>query len=272
MPRLAYGRVYTVDRVEARKLLIETYEETGNLSETARRWQTSRHVVSKWVRRYQAEGEAGLEDQSRRPHNSPRQTPPEIEEQVMDAGATRPWEKTGYGRRRLAHYLAGQGLEISPHTIRLIFRRHRPPQKRVRRNTVYPDHWAWDVEDPFSLIQTDGKDILDKGALGTQRTTHMLHHGLPRYQWTACESRTRLRFLAYSHRLNRTNGLSFMMLTLMWLRAFGIETSVTLYTVVSPQLVLRVYWARGSRGAACSSLRVSLVRKTAASPSAGGCE
>jgi len=225
VPRLAYRRVYRMDRVEARKLLIESYEETGNLSETARRWQTSRHVVRKWVRRYRDEGEAGLEGRSRRPHDSPQQTPPEVEEQVMGA-----WEKTRYGRRRLAHYLARQGLHISPHTIRHIFRRHRPPQKRVRRNTVYPAHWAWDVEDPFSLIQTDAKDILDKGALGTKRTTHMLHHGLPRYQWTACESRTRLRFLAYSHRLNRTNGLSFMMLTLMWLRAFGIETAVTFQT------------------------------------------
>jgi transposase len=211
--------------VEARKLLIETYEETGNLSETARQWETSRHVVRKWVRRYEAEGEAGLEDRSRRPHHSPRQAPPEIEEQVMEA-----WEKTRYGRRRLAHYLARQGLELSPHTIRHILRRHRPPQKRIRRKPLYPAHWAWDVDDPFSLIQTDVKDILDKGALGTKRTTHLRRQGLPRYQWTACESRTRLRFLAYSHRLNRTNGLSFMMLVLMWLRAFGCEISVTFQT------------------------------------------
>lgn len=68
---------------------------------------------------------------------------------------------------------------------------------------------AWDVEEPFSLIQTDAKDILDKGALGTERTTHMVRQHLPRSQWTACESRTRLRFLAYSHRRNRTNDLSF---------------------------------------------------------------
>jgi len=78
------------------------------------------------------------------------------------------WEKTGFGRRKLAYYLARQGLEISPYTIRHIFRRHRPPQKRARRNTVYPAHWAWEAEVPFSLIQTDAKDILDKGALVLQ--------------------------------------------------------------------------------------------------------
>lgn len=158
--------------METRKLLIETYEETGNLSETARQWQTSRHVVRKWVRRYRAEGEAGLEDRSCRPQNSPRQTPPEIEEQVMDAGAKRPGEKTRHGHRRLAPYLARQGLELSPHTIRHILRRNRPPQDRARRKPLYPAHWAWEVEDPFSLIQTDARDILDKGTLGTQRTTH----------------------------------------------------------------------------------------------------
>ena len=131
------------------------------------------------------------------------------------------WHRTNYGRRRLAHYLATQGMEISPHTIRHILDRHRPPSKRVRRQCVYPARWAWEVEEPFALIQTDTKDILDKGALGTRITTHLLRQGLPRYQWTACDGRTRLRFLAYSQRLNRTNGMAFLVLVLMWLRAFS---------------------------------------------------
>jgi len=38
MPKLAYRRVWLMDEVEARKLLIETYQETGSLSETARQW------------------------------------------------------------------------------------------------------------------------------------------------------------------------------------------------------------------------------------------
>lgn len=47
MPRSAWRRGFTENRVEARKLLIEAYEETNNLSETARKWQTSRDVVRK---------------------------------------------------------------------------------------------------------------------------------------------------------------------------------------------------------------------------------
>jgi transposase-like protein len=211
--------------VEARRLLIETYEETANLSETARQWQTSRHVVRKWVRRHREEGEAGLESRSKRPHHSPRRTPPEVEEQVMSA-----WEKTHYGRRRLAVYFRHQGLNLSSHTVRHILRRLRPPQRRPSRKAVYPAFWAWEVEDPFSLLQTDVKEILDKGALGTRITTHLARQHLPRYQWTACDGRTRLRFLAYSHRITRTNGLAFTILCTMFLRALGYDGPVTFQT------------------------------------------
>lgn len=101
MPELAYREVCVMNQVEARRRLIQSYEETGSYSQTARLWHTSRHVVRKWVRRYQELGEDGLEDQSRRPHHCPRQTPPETEEQVMAA-----WEETHYGCHRLAVYLA----------------------------------------------------------------------------------------------------------------------------------------------------------------------
>ena len=212
MADLAYREVYTMNQVQARKLLVRTYQETGNISETARRWHTSRQVVRKWVRRFQEEGEKGLRDRSRRPHHCPHQTPPEIEEQVLQAR-----QATNYGRERLALYLQRQGISISPHTIRHILRRQGiTGHKRHQRKPLYPAHWVWDEDVPFALIQADVKDILDKRALGTTLWQHMRKHHLPRYQWTACDGRTRLRFLAYSHRNNRTNGLAFLLLVLHW--------------------------------------------------------
>ena len=41
MKRLAYRRAHHMDLVEAGKLLIETYQETGYFRDTARRWQGS---------------------------------------------------------------------------------------------------------------------------------------------------------------------------------------------------------------------------------------
>lgn len=80
MAELAYREVYAMNRVEARRRMVQTYQRTRNYSETARRWNTSRHVVRRWVRRFQELGETGLQDRSRRPHHSPRQTPPQIEQ------------------------------------------------------------------------------------------------------------------------------------------------------------------------------------------------
>ncbi|MCL0094356.1 helix-turn-helix domain-containing protein [Dehalococcoidales bacterium] len=72
---ISYYEVYTMSKEEARRLIIETYLDTGNLSLTARLWHTSRHVVRKWVRRFEEKGDEGIRDRSRRPQSSPQQTP-----------------------------------------------------------------------------------------------------------------------------------------------------------------------------------------------------
>jgi len=48
---------------------------------------------------------------------------------------------------------------------------------------------------------------------------------LPRYQWTAVDGLT-----AFSHRINRSNGLAFLALILLHLRALGIDQKVTFQT------------------------------------------
>ncbi len=170
--------------IKARKQIVRTFLQLGSIRATARRGGTSRQVVRKWVSRHRAEGEQGLMDRSRRPRRSPRQTPPELEPVVLTAR-----RETGLGRRRLALYLQSRGVTLSPHTIRHILRRHGYRSQRRRRQSVYPALWAWEVQEPFSLLQTDGKAIHDKGTLGTLRVTHLQRHHLPCYQWTACDGR-----------------------------------------------------------------------------------
>jgi hypothetical protein len=88
--------------------------------------------------------------------------------------------------------------------------------------------WVWEQLQSFSLLQTGAKDIGDKQASGTVRTTHLWRQGLQRYQSSACGARTRLCFLGRSHRLNHANGTAFMVLVLMWLRAHDLQANVTL--------------------------------------------
>ncbi len=75
----------------------------------------SDHTVRKWVKRYRAEGVAGLEDRSSRPHCSPRRTPPAIAERIAALRRQR-WtgaqiaETVGCCEATVFRILAGLGM------------------------------------------------------------------------------------------------------------------------------------------------------------------
>jgi len=54
--------------------------------EVAKQVGVSRQTVNKWVRRFQAEGEAGLADRSSRPHHSPHRTSAKVTAQTPGRG------------------------------------------------------------------------------------------------------------------------------------------------------------------------------------------
>ena len=60
----------------------------ANISELCRRFGISRNKGYKWLRRYAAEGRAGLGDRSRRPKLSPLRTKVAVETQVLQIRAT----------------------------------------------------------------------------------------------------------------------------------------------------------------------------------------
>jgi len=101
--------------VFGRRLLVERIEVEGwPIAHAAAMTGVSRQTATKWVRRYRAEGLAGLEDRSSRPRRSPRQLAPG---QVAVILAAR--HELGYGPHRLAPVVG------SPRsTITDVLRRH----------------------------------------------------------------------------------------------------------------------------------------------------
>jgi transposase-like protein len=57
-----------MDLTKARLAWVELYAKTGDAGLVCRRCGISRPTLRKWWRRYQAAGEAGLVEHSRRPH------------------------------------------------------------------------------------------------------------------------------------------------------------------------------------------------------------
>jgi len=95
--------------------------EGANRRELCRRFGVSPTLGYRLLSRYAAQGEAGLAEQSRRPHGSPQTTSAAIEAAVLVVRAEHP----AWGGRKIAAVLRRQGLEApSPSTVTQILRRH----------------------------------------------------------------------------------------------------------------------------------------------------
>ncbi len=108
----------------------------------------SRATAHEWVRRYRAEGEAGLLDRSSRPHRSPRRTGAELEAEILAARAG--WR---YGPDRL-----GPLLGLPPSTVHRVLRRRGLSRLRdADRVTAAPVRYV--ACHPGALLNQDHKKL-----------------------------------------------------------------------------------------------------------------
>jgi len=222
----SYRELLKADKIMARKFIIQTYQKTGNISEVARIFKTTRKTVRQIIKRYGAKGEAGLVDLSRRPKSSPKKTATHIEGIII---AER--EKTGYGRERIARNLRERGIEVKESTIRYVLKRYKLTGKykrsRYRKKVRFYD---FESLHPLEMFQVDLKEIYDRTTLSKEAIKHAEELEIPLYQWTAIDVKTRIRFLSYSYTKSFTNGLLFMMSIIYFVRKFGMNHHITLQT------------------------------------------
>ena len=102
-----------------RRLLVQRVRSEGMpVAHVAQAMGISRQCAHRWVARFDAEGEAGLDDRSSRPHRMPTRTAPEIEAMVIAARAE---------HRRGQDWL-GPELGVPARTVSRILRRHGVPR------------------------------------------------------------------------------------------------------------------------------------------------
>lgn len=135
---------------------------TANISELCRRFGISRDKGYKWLRRYAAEGAAGLADRSRRPKHSPLRTKPAVERQVLQIRAD---SNNVWGGRKIARVLRDDYRQhVGASTVTEILRRHGKltnpsnhhpgPFKRFER-AAPNELWQMDFKGHFALL--DGR-------------------------------------------------------------------------------------------------------------------
>ena len=109
------------EKQRARLGWVKLYEEVKDAGLVCRRCGISRPTLRKWYRRYQALGEAGLIDQSRRPHSSPAcKTSVKIESLILDLRKCRQ-----LGAKRISSELLRlHEISLSPPVVQKILIRH----------------------------------------------------------------------------------------------------------------------------------------------------
>ena len=69
--------------VHGRLLIVRRHQRGWKQAHIAAAMGVSRKCVKTWLDRYAAEGEAGLQERSSRPHSSPRRTPTAVEDRIL---------------------------------------------------------------------------------------------------------------------------------------------------------------------------------------------
>jgi len=109
-----------------------------SMSVLCREYGVSRPTGYLWLRRFQREGVAGMEERSRRPHASPGQTGAAVEQRIEQLRRQRP----DWGARKLAALLAQEGTPVPVVTVHRVLSRRglvfhqpgcRPATRRFER-------------------------------------------------------------------------------------------------------------------------------------------
>jgi transposase InsO family protein len=108
--------------VHGRLLLVHRVRFEGwAVAHAAKAQGISRQCAHRWVARFDAEGEAGLQDRSSRPQRVPTRTPAVIEQRVLELRR----------RERRGQDWLGPELGVPPRTVSRILRRHHVPRLSV---------------------------------------------------------------------------------------------------------------------------------------------
>lgn len=220
---LDYQELRTISPKAARQAIIQILKANkGKIAPTAKVFNVTRTTIYKAI----AKKEAGdLDDCSRSPHLVHNKTPEQVETKVVKLK-----KKTNYGPLRLKEELFEvYGIDLSEHTIRNIVRRNKKkaggkkhkPHKKGTRHFV-----DWYSAKPFEVMQVDLKYVVDQKALSMKQIDHIHTTDLPLYQWGAIDVNSRFKLIAYSDEKSWTNGLTWFLWVISWLRSHGITARI----------------------------------------------
>jgi len=130
----------------SREFLVQRVRAGEARSEVAQQMGVSTKTLGKWVRRYEQEGLAGLQDRSSRPHRCPQQSSQAVQLAVL-----------ALRRHRLTMQRIAEQLNISPATVARILKRE--GLNRLSRLEPLPVYPRYERCEPGELLHLDVKKL-----------------------------------------------------------------------------------------------------------------
>lgn len=165
------------------------YAKEHGIKPAARLYATTPKTVRKWLKRLGAGGYQSLSDASRRPHRSPRKTPPETTSAIVKS-------KFKYKRVGADHVRILERISTSAKTIRKIWREAGISSRQRRKKHITKQNLR-EIKKQFALFERvceDTKDLIDIPEYWTQ----MMRKKLPKVQYTLREVSCGVQFLGFA--------------------------------------------------------------------------
>jgi len=199
------------DKFDLRLRLVRHAGEHG-VKPAAWAFSTTPKTVRKWLRRYQQERLAGLNDLPRIPLRCPHKTPAALERRILQLRRQFPF--MGAKRLKLMHRLqpSHEAIRRILKQYGLIAKRRKKPQ---RKKDLAHLKRRWKLLGQFTVDTKPLKDI-------PHYWPQMQTLGLPRYQFTAREIRSGLMFLAFAQEQTAANACLFGRILCQHLAACGV--------------------------------------------------
>lgn len=133
---------------EVKEHMIQLYQQGRSATSICDTLGISRQTLYKWLQRYEAQGPSGLQEQSRRPHHSPRQISASVEQRIV---TLRQRERIGPARIafRLKHSRSTVHRVLKAHQLNHLHPKC-PPKVAHRYEKDYPGE----------LLHLDIKDLV----------------------------------------------------------------------------------------------------------------
>jgi transposase len=186
---------------------------------TVRHFKTTRNTVRKWLRRWDELGYAGLEEISRRPHNSPNAVPVSEKKELVEL-------KNKYKRMGADQIKIKEELTRSARTIRKVWRDEGISSRKRRKKHITKQNLR-EVKKQYTLFQQvmeDTKELDDIPEYYMQMKTKNLFT----IQYTFRDVTTGLMFMGFADQKSLTYAALFARYINQQLLKYGADLSNTI--------------------------------------------